>query len=176
MLALKPFQKLTLPEGAKLQLDADLKLLGPDSLELTFSWTDSKNLIIQPESPGMGRHHELWKQTCFEAFIQPANKVPYFEVNLSTQKAWNVYGFEAYREPQPPTEVSSADAIKIDVKEGNLKAVIQFRKSEFKKVKVSLCAVLNLKDIGPTYWSFAHADQKPNFHKFESFIIERNAP
>ncbi len=174
MLSLKPFSKISFAPHSEILLDADLQLISADCIEVLFKWQDKSKQIIFAEGPVAGRFHELWKQTCFEAFVQPVGDSKYFEINLNTHKAWNVYEFENYREPQPPVECAAADVIDVQIKEDFLRARIKFNKMEFKKLKVSLCAVLNLKETGTTYWSFQHVDAKPNFHHFGSFVIERN--
>ena len=48
---------------------------------------------------------ELWKHTCFEAFIArgPARKGPYSELNFSPAGLWQGFTFEGYREGGVPT-------------------------------------------------------------------------
>lgn len=177
MLSLKVFPNLKLETLPQVLIDADLQLISADCFELVFKWQDKANEIIFSNSPVAGRYHELWQHTCFEAFVMPvtsANNKNYFEINLNTQKAWNVYQFEDYRSPQPPIECANAEVVDFQFKENLLRAKVKFNKMEFKKLKVSLCAVLNVKEVGNTYWSFKHADTKPNFHHFDSFVIERN--
>src|SRR6185503_6002309 len=50
--------------------------------------------------PGRGagvRRDELWKHTCFEAFIALDRAGGYFEINLSPSFDWAVYRFSGYR-------------------------------------------------------------------------------
>lgn len=171
MQALAPFNKI---ENSNVGVSADLHIVDSETLDIFFRWNDPAKEITFAAEPKAGRHLNLWQQTCFEAFIQPVGQKKYFEVNLSIQKAWNVFTFQDYRAPQPPTELNGAEVIQFDVTDSELKVRLKFKGQEFKNIKVSLCAVVVLQDKGTTYWSNRHADQKPNFHHFDSFIIERN--
>lgn len=176
MLLLTPFSKINEAETQQLLIEGDIQLVSADTIEIEFSWIDRKELLQLSSAPANGRYMNLWSQTCFEIFMQPVGLDRYYEFNLNTVKAWNIFSFEKYREPQPPNEYAQADLLKFDVTSNSLKVQFRLAGLELKKVKVSVCAVIVLKDIGTTYWSTKHADVKPNFHHFDSFFIERNAP
>jgi hypothetical protein len=169
MIALKAFDNKSV-----ITLSADITLLQPDLLELRYVWVDKENKIILPESPAGGRHTGLWNHTCFEAFVKPEGKGSYYEINLSVTKAWNVFSFESYREPQPPREFVGAVVQDILVKPGYLSAQVKLGGVKLEKIKASLCAVLEQREAGVSYWAHNHADQKPNFHHLSSLTIERS--
>ena len=51
-----------------------------------------------PEAAAAGaRTDELWRHTCFEAFIAAGDAGPYFEFNFSPSGDWAAYRFSAYR-------------------------------------------------------------------------------
>lgn len=171
-----PFFKINEAVSNQLTVEGDIQLVSSDTVEIDFIWTDKKELLQLSGMPANGRYTQLWTQTCFEIFMQPAGSDKYYEFNLNSAKAWNVFVFDKYREPQPPTECVQADLLKFEVSSNSIKVQLRLAGLELKKVKVSVCAVVVLKDIGTTYWSTKHADAKPNFHHFDSFFIERNAP
>ena len=186
MLSLKPFKEDQFLKDNPILIDADFQIISADTIELMFKWQDKSEIILFSENQNSGRLHELWKNTCFEAFFKisttsSANgtgvgimEKKYFEINLNISGAWNVYEFQDYRTPQPPAECLDAEVTDFHKGENFLKCKIKIKSKEIKKANVSLCAVLNLKEVGITYWSFKHADTKPNFHHFDSFVIERN--
>ena len=176
MLLLSPFFRIDSIANNELIISGDLQLISKDTIEVCFSWVDKNNLISFTEAPIGTRETKLWEQTCFEVFIQPAGHSRYFEINLTANKAWNVFEFADYRSPQPPQEFANADVLNFTVGGGQLRAQIKFAGEHFKKIKLSICAVVKLNDLPVSYWSTKHADQKPNFHHFESLFIERNAP
>jgi hypothetical protein len=176
LLLLTPFSKINTVENNELLIEGNIQLISSDTVNIEFAWVDKKELIQLSNAPANGRYMNLWSQTCFEIFMQPIGNEKYYEFNLSAAKAWNVFAFDKYREPQPPTEYPQTDLLKFDVSSNSLKVQFRLAGLDLKKVKVSICAVIVLKDIGTTYWSTKHADTKPNFHHFDSFFIERNAP
>jgi hypothetical protein len=156
-----------------ISLSADLIVRDHENLDLVFKWEDPKNNIIFAHEPHDGRFSGLWQQTCFEAFIQPYGHKNYYEFNFTLQKAWNVFSFEDYRSPQPPAEVPEATLTSLTAENSAVAASFHLPGAKLGRVNISLCAVIVLKDLGVTYWSVKHADSKPNFHHFESFITER---
>ncbi|MBY0451911.1 MAG: hypothetical protein K2P92_02675 [Bdellovibrionaceae bacterium] len=188
MLSLKPFFRSTTPAALTqdISITADLTLMSANTAEINFKWMDPKGEIVLPEKENAGRIIGLWESTCFEAFIQPAPEnqpqfvqnltapVRYYETNFSTAKSWNVFGFTDYRTPTTPTELVEAKILSYDVQSNQMKIVLQVDGADWRKVSISLCAVIVTRSYGKSYWSFKHADDKANFHHFESFIIERS--
>jgi len=158
---------------SNIEISADLAIRSSDHIDLIFQWNDPDKKIVFSEEPANGRHVGLWQQTCFEVFIQPSGVKKYFEINLTPQKAWNVFSFDDYRMPQPPRELPGAHLVSFNFKAGELKATFKVPEADLRKINVSFCSVVVLKDTGVTYWSVKHADTKPNFHHFGSFITER---
>jgi hypothetical protein len=154
-------------------VSADLIVRSGETIEVIFNWQDDDGKIVFSNEPRDGRFSGLWQQTCFEMFIQPEGGKSYYEINLTPQRAWNVFSFEDYRLPQPPAEFSGAELKSFSYEPGKLRALFTLKGAQLEKVKASYCAVIVLKDTGVSYWSVKHADSKPNFHHFESFITER---
>ena len=153
-------------------LNADIQLVSKEMFKIMFAWTDADNEIISPKSPEGGRHFNLWQQTCFEAFIS-AGAGEYYEINLSTKGAWNVYRFDSYRSPQPPQEFPGAELVECNSSPGKLEARFLVPGAGFNKTKACLTAVLTLTGGRTTYWSTRHAPAKPDFHLSENFTLER---
>lgn len=159
-----------------IHLQADLIVESDEIIRLEFAWKDMQGQIIMPTQPSAGRHHDLWQQTCFEAFIRPKIGIGYFEVNLSPTGAWNIYRFESYRSPQPPTEFSEAEVLEITPQQESLNARIKLPDLDLTLVEVSLCAIFKLKNGTTSYWANRHSAHKPDFHYPDSFILERKSP
>jgi len=161
----------------QLAIWADLEILNQENIKINFKWQDLENIILLAHLPANSRANELWKQTCFEVFFREKNKLSYYEINLSTTKAWNFYKFKSYREPQPPSEFENIKNMEISYKingeENQLTANILLSNLDLAVIEVSLCAMVQLKTGGTTYWSTRHADVKPNFHHANSFTLER---
>jgi hypothetical protein len=166
---LRPFHD----PNSKVSLSAELTIRDSENLDVIFEWQDEQKIIIFSDAPKDGRFSGLWQQTCFEMFIQPVGQTSYYEINLTAQKAWNVFKFDDYRTPQPPPELPGAEMLNFKLDGHRLEAQFHLSGANLSRVKCSYCAVVVLDGIGVTYWSTKHADSKPNFHHFESFITER---
>src|SRR5438034_673280 len=56
---------------------------------------------------------DLWKHTCFEAFVQPTGSRGYYEFNFSPTKQWAVYRFDSYRNGMTPMNMANPPDISI---------------------------------------------------------------
>lgn len=145
-----------------------------DGFEVRFELKDARGQVRDSLREGVWteprRTHGLWRTTCFEAFWGTPNHAAYWELNISAAGEWNIYLFDAYREPQPPREDARARVTRIQSTPTSLRASITgVPVSAF---EVSLCAVVS-KPEGPCYFSTAHKGEKPDFHLRESFILRR---
>ncbi len=117
------------------------------------------------------RADELWKTTCFEAFLSRAGDKGYWEFNFSPAKRrWNVYRFNAYRDPQPPRSSADFELLEVTASAGRLKCVLNAR-FDLPKLDCALTAVIRL-DSGMQYFALTHAADKADFHKRESFTLK----
>lgn len=168
-----------------------------ESLQLSFHIQSHENLIgefadfqqmsfdrTNLSKPFPQRLHELWKETCFEAFVSVRGAVKYWELNLSPKGNWNVYEFEDYRQPQPPRESDRLVLRKIQTSVDSKNWFGNFELScvglAAEDVEFNLCAVvrsLRGKDfkndsaavsVGEAvndYYAIDHATERPDFHR-----------
>ena len=59
---------------------------------------------MRPEATARVRTDELWRTTCFEAFVRTDGG--YVEYNLSPSGAWAAYRFDGYREGMRGLEIA----------------------------------------------------------------------
>jgi hypothetical protein len=125
--------------------------------------------FVLPAGDG-GRADELWRRTCFEAFLRASDEDAYQEWNFAPSGDWAAYDFCAYREGMSNAQVGAAPYIRM---EDNLTwwtlgatiAVPSGRSWDF-----GLSAVLEEKDGTKSYWALAHpAGDKPDFHHPDCF-------
>ncbi len=114
------------------------------------------------------RTDELWKTTCFEAFLRPVGKKGYREWNFAPSGQWAAYDFSSTRKG-----MKNADAAAPYVRmEDNLTwwalgatiavpADVQWH--------LGLSAVLEEKDGAKSYWALTHGGDKPDFHSPDCF-------
>lgn len=124
-------------------------------------------VIPEPQEPE--RADELWKTTCFEAFLRPLGEEAYREWNFAPSGQWAAYDFTARR-----TGMSKADAADPYIRvEDNLTwwalgAAIAVPADI--NWELGLSAVLEERDGTKSYWALAHGGEKPDFHDPGCFI------
>lgn len=118
------------------------------------------------------RADELWRTTCFEAFVGVAGAESYREWNFAPRGNWAAYDFSAYREGMEKSDVRSPPYIRMEdnFTWWTLGATIALEAD--KDWDLGLSAVLEEKDGTKSYWALAHASEKPDFHARDCFIAK----
>lgn len=160
----------------QLQLQGDLRLLD-EGLEIQFLLNDPNKQLADSLQMGrwdsyrLKRADELWKSTCFEVFFAQHGSPGYWELNLSAQGLWNLYRFEDYRSPQPPTAATDFELIFVETDPGHLRALLHPVDPLVGKIEASLCSVLRKNSDEVFYYALHHAGSKPDFHLRQSFCL-----
>ena len=128
--------------------------------------------FVLPEADEPSRADELWRTTCFEAFLREERAGGYREWNFAPSGQWAAYDFSSVREGMAEAEVVAPPYIRL---EDNLTwwafgATISVEAS--KKWALALSAVLEEKDGTKSYWALAHAADKPDFHHPDCFVAK----
>jgi hypothetical protein len=126
--------------------------------------------FVLPETDEPRRADELWRATCFEAFLRQVGADSYREWNFAPSGDWSAYDFSAYREGMVEAETSSPPYIRV---EDNLTwwalgaAIPVPAEPEW---ELGLSAVLEEKGGTKSYWALTHRSEKPDFHVPGCFI------
>lgn len=166
------------PRGPVGSISADVRLLKPAALEFRYRATGAVDDIVAPAIAFPERRDELWRHTCFEAFLRPAGAEDYLEFNFSPSTQWAAYHFDGYRKgmtaivecPPPKIEISKSKT------ELELHAMLDLRwlKGDALKgpLRLALSAIIEERGGAKSYWALAHAPGRPDFHQPGSFIGE----
>lgn len=144
---------------------------------------DPAELVIPPPAELPARRNELWKDTCFELFLAPADSPRYWEFNLSPAGHWNVYRFSAYRHGM--REEPAFTSLPFRVRKGVSSLSHEFGLELSLELEIELDALLRPgqlleaavsavmlhTDGEVTWWALTHPGQKADFHGRDSFII-----
>lgn len=128
--------------------------------------------ILFPPEMAAARADDLWRHTCFEAFVRVPGEESYLEFNFSPSSQWAAYGFTGYREGMTP--VAADPLIKTGRGSGSFEIQIKLglRLSDAAPWRLGLTAVVEELDGTKSYWALAHAADRPDFHRAESFVLE----
>ncbi|WP_166037771.1 DOMON-like domain-containing protein [Sphingosinicella sp. YJ22] len=150
-----------------------------DALRLEFAWRgDTSELLIPGPCPPR-RRDELWRSTCFEAFVSVAGNDAYYEINISPSGEWASYRFSRYREGMAPASLAPFEDPFVLLDEAILEvsAVIEFNgASELGQeipLLLNLTAVIEERDGTKSYWALNHPPEgPPDFHHAACFTLE----
>lgn len=171
------------PDGAETPLDrivAQVTRSAPARLSLRYVATGGVIGLRIPQPASPDRVDELWRHTCFEAFLSTTHG-GYCEVNLSPSSQWAAYAFGGYRErvadPRLPTP-----AIAVEMDAGTLILTANLDLSTIPDLdpaapwSLGLSAVIEDKAGERSYWALAHPPGKPDFHHASAFTLQLLPP
>ncbi|HEX2623985.1 MAG TPA: DOMON-like domain-containing protein [Sphingomicrobium sp.] len=172
-------------------------------LRLRFAMTGALKRLLLPKraSERPSRVDELWRHTCFEAFIGIDGSEVYFEFNLAPSRDWACYRFDAYRSamtsprealepqidcwvhlPRPSDRVRGIDADYAGRIRNyaqpffDLSAEIDLRPFHEltldKPWRLGLSAVVEERNGNKSYWALAHPSGPADFHHRDCFAFQ----
>ena len=109
---------LTSAIGRELGIDAEaVKAIALGAVATTNIWfgvgAPASRFVI-PKLCEPWRADELWRTTCFEAFLRPVGAEPYREWNFAPSGNWAAYDFSRHREDMARAEVGAPPYIRME--------------------------------------------------------------
>jgi len=163
------------------RIEVRVERLPPDQLRLRYAVSGDIGALRLPRPTAPTRADELWRTTCFEAFIRPTEGPAYYEFNFAPSTRWAVYGFSDRRtgmrvaaEIAPPRIEVRSDAAGLE-----LQATLKLVEPAFPRDRpwrLGLSAVIEDIGGGKSYWALAHPPGPPDFHHPDVLILELAAP
>ena len=132
---------------------------------------DRTNGAIAVEQADECRADDLWRHSCFEAFVAPAGAPGYREINLATSGHWAAYAFYGYRAgmlPASDVRLTQAGWRFADRRaEVSLSIAVSHRHADW---ALNITAIIETSDGGKSYWALAHPPGAPDFHNRDGFV------
>jgi hypothetical protein len=143
------------------------------SLMVHYFVTGKISDLRMPPAVATARTDELWRHTCFEAFVSAAPGDVYYEFNFAPSTQWAAYRFNGYRSGMcVATEIN---APRIEVQSASesytLQAVLDFDQLS-PPWRLGLSAVIEDKSGIKSYWALAHPPGNADFHHSDCFAYE----
>lgn len=148
-------------------IDVSVRDLG-EALLLSFEARGEIGRIALPP-PAEGRADELWRSTCFEAFLADAVGDGYVEINLSPSSQWAAYCFTGYREGMRPLELPEPE-VRVAIAADRLSVAAPLALAGAGR-RIALSAVVEATDGSKSYWALAHPPGAPDFHHPSAFTL-----
>ncbi len=124
------------------------------------------------------RTDDLWKTTCFEAFLAIGDEPEYLEFNFSAASFWAAYQFCEYREGRSNLVLNAVPEIYLDMSNSHfaLEATVQLP-MQWQQGRFAIGVTVVAEESGGTksYWAFDHKKAEPDFHDRSCFTMQLEA-
>jgi len=130
-----------------------------------------------PAAAASERTDGLWRHTCFEAFVRPADGEAYFEFNFAPSGQWAAYRFDSRRGGRANLPIE-APAVRTAESGESLGLVASVALGALPELlpwgnwRIGLAAVIEASDGGLSYWALRHPPGPPDFHHRDCFAAE----
>ncbi len=125
-------------------------------------------LVLRSAAAEPSRRDELWKSTCFEAFVRKPGDAGYTELNFAPSGDWAAYSFTGYREGMADAEVTNPRGTWMSG--GVMAAEVELPIEG--PWQLAITAVIEERDGTKSYWSADHGPGAPDFHADAGFVVE----
>ena len=123
--------------------------------------------LVVPNRAATGRADELWRTTCFEAFVGGVG-TSYCELNFSPSRQWAAYAFDAPRQGMR----NQAAEVEVWLEGGKdwiaVEAAVEAEL--ISEIPLGLTAVIDERGGRKSYWALAHNAEQPDFHDPSCFL------
>jgi len=151
------------------------------SLVLTYVVTGKISDLAMPPAAAAARTEELWRHTCFEAFVRSPSGAAYYEINFSPSTQWAAYKFSGYRREMRLAAEINAPRIVVEAAADRyiLQASLELDEAlrpagggRGAMWRLGLSAVIEETGGRQSYWALAHPPGRPDFHHSDCFALE----
>jgi len=158
---------------AATRIEADVARPRPGNLILSYVVSGKIGDLRWPPVVAPARADELWRHTCFEAFIRASTGSAYYEFNFSPSTLWAAYQFSGYRSGMRVATEIVAPRIEVrsTAESYTLQTSLELDGSSF-PLHLGLSAVLEETNGRKSYWALAHPQGKADFHHADCFALE----
>ena len=170
------------PTSAVCSIKAEISTTSDGALRLQYLLEGELEQLAIPAGVSSVRADELWRHTCFEAFIAASSSSAYCEFNFSPSTQWAAYGFTRYRQEMTPLECGASLPVEVRCSDGRLELEATITCMALRAlsgdgdIRLALAAIIKEKQGRLSYWALAHPSSSPDFHHPGSFTLHLQRP
>ncbi len=170
------------PCRAAVRIEVDVERPRAGQLGLRYLVTGATGDLRLPALAPSVRADELWRHTCFEAFLAAPPYPGYLEFNFAPSTQWAAYRFARYREGMNTLHDISAPAIEVEPRDGSFELRVSLALDRLAELpggaawRLGLSAVIVGASGQKSYWALAHPPGRADFHHADCFALELAAP
>ncbi len=156
-------------------LEVEYSLLRRRSLQLDYIVTGAIDELLLPAPAAPERRDDLWRHTCFEAFLGLPDSEAYLEFNFSPSTQWAAYRFHSYRAGM--ADAADIEAPRMEAHRSpdcyRLRVSIDIGKQpDTGSCRLALSAIVEERDRRKSCWALAHPPGKADFHHADGFVLQ----
>lgn len=150
-------------------------------LRLAYALQADLAAIALPPLALPGFAEDLWRHTCFEAFIGREGTPAYYEYNFAPSGRWAVYGFADTRQRVDLATAALAPAMHWQHTGDRLTLDATIPLDRLPDLagavlRVGVSAVIEQRDGSQSFWALAHPAARPDFHLPEARTLRLEPP
>jgi hypothetical protein len=148
----------------------------PGSLRILYRLSGVTEDLVMPPAVA-GRADELWRHTCFEAFVGAPPDAGYRELNLAIGQ-WAAYRFDGYRSGMADADIRPPDTHLHGDGPGTFTYGVTWELDlpQDRPWRVGVSVVIEETGGRISYWALAHPPGKPDFHHADCFALQLPPP
>jgi hypothetical protein len=148
------------------------------TLRLSYRVTGAIGDVLWPVPAEPVFTDELWRHSCFEAFVGDEGTPRYVELNIAPSGQWAAYDFDDHRMGMRRADGAAVSAVVwqpgADVAELHATADLSgLRDADW---DVALTTVIEERDGTKSFWALAHPPGPEDFHARDCFTARLAAP
>jgi hypothetical protein len=156
--------------------DVEVEVARPraGALLLFYRLTGAIGDLRIPPVVAPARANELWRHTCFEAFVRPGLGEAYYEFNLAPSTQWAAYRFDGNRSGMRVAAEIATPRIEVECAPERfaLQAALALDALPSGRWRIGLAIVIEDASGRLSYWALAHPPGKADFHHADCFARE----
>jgi hypothetical protein len=160
------------------RIEVDVARPRPGAVLLGYLVTGAIGDLYMPPAAAPVRADELWRRTCFEAFVGASPGEAYFEFNFAPSRQWAAYRFSGYRTGMSVAAEMAAPRIEVRTTAESFQLQVSLELDRLPGLpsdapwRLGLAAVIEEAGGHKSYWALAHPPGRADFHHAEGFAHE----
>jgi len=157
------------------RVDVEIARSGVGGLLLHYFLSGRMSGLVLPPATVPTRADELWRHTCFEAFLRASTGEAYYEFNFAPSGQWAIYRFDRYRSGMRVATEIDAPCIDMQSHDAGFEMEVLLTLADLPNEsawRIGLSAVIEETNGRKSYWVLAHPRGKPDFHHSDCFALE----
>ena len=170
------------PPGAVRRVAAQAERTADGLLRLAFVLEGALTRLVVPAPAPPRLAHDLWRHTCFEAFVGVEGTAGYHELNLAPSGAWGAFAFHDYRAGGPLADPALGPRIAVgtagDTLELEATVPLERLAPGYRDAVLRLGLAAVVEEVGGrlSYWALHHRAGRPDFHHRDAFVLRLPPP